>query len=81
MRRKISDVKGGGGGEIRFRLLRHVGIILIIAGEPQKLDRQKYISLKLFFHKLFKNTIFRCLLPVVLLKLYSDKKSQLCFSH
>ena len=30
-----------------------------IAGEQQKLDRQKYISLKSSFHKLFKNTTFR----------------------
>ena len=35
---------GGGGGKVRFRYnkLRHLIILLFIAGEPQKLDRQKY---------------------------------------
>ena len=30
-----------------------------IAGEPDKLGRQKYISLDSSFHKLFKNETFR----------------------
>ena len=46
----------GGGGEVR--LSQQVRILLFIAGEPQKLDKQKYISLESSFHKLFKNTIF-----------------------
>ena len=49
----------GEGGKVRFRLLQHLRILLVIAGEPQKLDRQKYILLELSFHKLSKNTIFR----------------------
>ena len=46
----------GGGGKVRFMLLRHLRILLFTAGEPQKLDRQKYIhvSMKLSFHKLYK---------------------------
>ena len=30
-----------------------------IAGEPPKLDRQKYITLESSFHKLFKNTTLK----------------------
>ena len=47
------------GGKVRFKLSRHLSILLFIAGEPQKLDRQKYISLESSFCKLFKNTTFR----------------------
>ena len=50
---------GGRGGKVRFRLLCHFRILLFIAGEPQKLERQKYISLISSFHKLLKNTTFR----------------------
>ena len=50
---------GGGGEEVRFSLSRQVRILLFIAGEPQKLDKQKYISLGLSFHKLFKITNFQ----------------------
>ena len=42
------------GGKVRFRLLR-----LFIAKEPQKLDRQKYVSLETFLRKLFKITSFQ----------------------
>ena len=34
-------------------------ILLFIAGEPQRLDEQKYASLESSFHNLFKNTTFR----------------------
>ena len=40
------EVTPRGKGEARFRLSRHFRILLFIAGEPQKLDRQKYISLE-----------------------------------
>ena len=48
-------VGGGGGGglredKVRFRLWRHLSILIFIPGKSQKLDRQKYISLKLSFH-------------------------------
>ena len=56
---------GGGGGKVRFKLSRHLQILLFIVGESQKLDRQKYISLKLLFHKLFKNTTFRHLRGII----------------
>ena len=55
----IKRGQGGGGVEVRFRLLWHISILLFIAGEPHKLDRQKYVSMELSFHKLFKNTTFR----------------------
>ena len=48
-----------GGDKVKFRLSRHLRILLFIAGEPQKLDRQKYVLLGSFFLKLFKNTAFR----------------------
>ena len=53
------------GGKVRYRLLRHIRILLFIAGEPQKLDRQNYISLELSFGKLFKNTTYRHLRGIV----------------
>ena len=49
----------GGKGKVRFRLSQHLTIPLLIAEELQKLHRQKYMSLELSFHKLFKNTTFR----------------------
>ena len=51
----------GGRGEVRFRLPRHLSILLFIAGEPEKLDRQKYMSLESSFRKLFKSITFRYL--------------------
>ena len=48
----------GGGGKVKFRLSGHLRILLFMAGEPQKLDRQKYMSLESSFRKLFKNRIF-----------------------
>ena len=36
-----------------------------MAGEPQKLDKQKYISQEFSFHKLFKNTALRHLQGIV----------------
>ena len=50
---------GGGGGKVRLRSLRYFSILLFIAGDPQKLDKQKYISLKSCFHTFFKNTTLR----------------------
>ena len=47
---------GREGGKVRFRVLQHLRILLFIAGEPQKLDRQKDISLESSFHKLYKTT-------------------------
>ena len=41
--RYFSFLGGGGGGGVRFRLSRHLRILLFIVGEPHKLDRQKYI--------------------------------------
>ena len=38
------SLEGGGGGEVRFRLLGHLRILLFIAGEPQKLEKQRSIS-------------------------------------
>ena len=46
-------------GKVRSTLLRHLSKQLFIAGEGQKLDRQKYASLKLSFHKLLENASFR----------------------
>ena len=59
MWRRLSFKRGGGGDNIRFRLSQHLRILLFIAGEPQKLGRQKYKSLESSFHKLLKNTAFR----------------------
>ena len=59
---------GGGGGNVKFRLSRHLRKLLFIAAEPQKLDRQKYISLESSFHKLFKTTTY--------LKFCTDYKPQ-----
>ena len=62
-----------GGGKVRFRLSQHLKILLFIAGEPQKLDRQRYISLESPFHKLFKIQVSDTLEVLVkLLKLYPD---------
>ena len=36
-------LKGGAGVKVRFKLLPYLRILLFIAGEPQKVDRQKYI--------------------------------------
>ena len=52
-----AEVKGR--GKVRFKLSQHLRILLFIAGEPQKLDRQKYVSQESSFHKLFENTIFK----------------------
>ena len=38
---------------------QHSSVLLFIAGELQKLDRQKYKSLESSFHKLVKNTTFK----------------------
>ena len=42
---KQGSLKGGGGEgvKVRFRLSQHLSILLFIAREPQKLDRQIYI--------------------------------------
>ena len=48
-----------GGEKVRFRLSRHLRIMLFITGEPQRLERQKYTSLESSFRKLFKNITFR----------------------
>ena len=48
-----------GRGNVRFRLSQHLRIQLFIAGEPQKLDRLKHISLESSFHKLFKKYNFQ----------------------
>ena len=48
-----------GGGEVRFRSSRHLRVLFFIAVEPQKLDKQKYISLESSFYKLIINTTFR----------------------
>ena len=45
--------------DVRSELSRQLSILLFIASEPHKLDRQKYISLESSFHKLFKTTTFR----------------------
>ena len=45
--------------KVRFRLLRHLRLLLFIAGEPQMLDKQNYVSLELSFHTLFKKVAFR----------------------
>ena len=47
------DLGGGGGCKVRFRLLQYLKILLFIAGEPQKLAWQKYISLESSFHNIF----------------------------
>ena len=49
----------GGGGGVRLRLLRYPRIPLYMGGKPQKLNRQKFISLESSLHELFKNTTFR----------------------
>ena len=49
---------GGGGGKDRFRSSQQLRILVSIAGEPQKLDEQKYISVKLSFHKFFQKYNF-----------------------
>ena len=66
--------RGGGGGKVTFRLSRHFRILLFIARERQKLDRQNYVSLELSFHKLFKNTIIKQLEGIG--KLYRESNSQ-----
>ena len=55
---------GGGRVRVRFRSSLHLRILLFIAREPQKLDRQKYISLASSFHKLFTVLTFRHLISV-----------------
>ena len=60
-RLSIDCVKGKGGrdGKVRFRLFRQLRILLFIDGEPQKLERQRYVSLESSFYKLFENATFR----------------------
>ena len=50
---------GGGVGKVRLRLSRHLRILLFIAGEPQKLDGQKYVSLESSFIRFPKITTVR----------------------
>ena len=50
---RLQTVNLRGGGKVR-----HLITLLFVAGEPQKLDGQKFISLEWSFHKLFKNTTF-----------------------
>ena len=54
--------KGEGGGKsgvkVRFMLLWHLIKLLYLPRKPQKLDRQKYISMELSFYNIFKNTTF-----------------------
>ena len=59
-----------GGGKVRFRLSQHLSILLYIAGEPQKLDRQKYISLNCLFIHFSKIQLSDT--SEVLVKLYPD---------
>ena len=66
--------------KVRFRLLQHLIVLLFIAGEPQKVDRQTYISIKSSFHKLFKNTAFRHLrLGIGMSIMHSKTKNSHCF--
>ena len=46
-------------GKVGFRLSQHLCILLFEARESQKPDRQKYMSLKSSFHKLFESITFR----------------------
>ena len=43
-----------GADKVRFRFSGPLRILLFITGEPQKLDKQKYMSLESSFHKLSK---------------------------
>ena len=52
---------GGGGGIISFdfRLSQHLSILIFYSKEPQKLDRQKCISMESSFHRFFKDKTIR----------------------
>ena len=57
----IKNLRRGGGIRLDLGCATPQNTTFFIAGEPQKLDRQKYASLKSSFHKHFKTTSLRSL--------------------
>ena len=65
-------------GKVSFRLSQHLRILLYIAGEPQKLDRQKYMSPGLSFISFSKIQLSDTGSND---KFYPDKRPQLCITQ
>ena len=66
----MTSVKGWGGDKVRFRWSHHLRILLFIAEEPQKLDRQSIYHWNRFFISVSKIQLSDTL--EVLVKLYPD---------